>query len=152
MATIESGADVDVYRKEQDGDHLHSTHLEQAVEVRWSVLLALLVAVRFTAESSSLVGGRSFEPVVKLSVTVEISGVDRDVLPSFRSNDGKTEYAPQSIQITSILKQMQDTMQSELDKATAEEEGRGQGEANQFFDQGDQGQEGSPWRWWLQVV
>ena len=32
-------------------------------------------------------------------------------------------YAPQSGQITGILKQMQDTMQSELDKATAEEEG-----------------------------
>ena len=130
VATIEIGADVDDYHNEQYGEHQYLPHLEQAVEVRWSVLLALLVAVRFTAESSSLVGGRSFEPVVKLSVTVEISDVDRDVLPSFRSNDDKTEYAPQSGQITGILKQMQDTMQSELDKATAEEEGRGQGEAN----------------------
>ena len=39
------------------------------------------------------------------------------------STDDKTEYAPQSGQITGILKQMQDTMQFELDKATAEEEG-----------------------------
>ena len=59
----------------------------------------------------------------KLSVTVEMSDVDRDVLSSFLSTDDKTEYAPQSGQITGILKQMQDTMQTELDRATAEEEG-----------------------------
>merc|ERR1740138_21537 len=59
----------------------------------------------------------------KLSVTVEMSDADRDVLSSFLSTDDSTEYAPQSGQITGILKQMRDTMQSELDKATAEEEG-----------------------------
>jgi septal ring factor EnvC (AmiA/AmiB activator) len=58
----------------------------------------------------------------KLSVTVDLSDADRDVLSSFLSTDDKTEYAPQSGQIVGILKQMQDTMQSELDKATAEEE------------------------------
>jgi len=58
----------------------------------------------------------------KLSVTVEMSDADRDVLSSFLSTDDTTEYAPQSGQITGILKQMRDTMQSELDKATAEEE------------------------------
>jgi peptidoglycan hydrolase CwlO-like protein len=59
----------------------------------------------------------------KLSVSVEMSDADRDVLSSFLSTDDSTEYAPQSGQITGILKQMRDTMQSELDKATAEEEG-----------------------------
>ena len=39
---------------------------------------------------------------------------------SFLSGEDKTVYAPQ---ITGILKQMQDTRQSELDKTTAEEEG-----------------------------
>ena len=41
----------------------------------------------------------------------------------FLSGEDKTVYAPQSGQITGILKQMQDTRQSELDKTTAEEEG-----------------------------
>jgi peptidoglycan hydrolase CwlO-like protein len=59
----------------------------------------------------------------KLSVSVEMSDADRDVLSSFLSTDDTTEYAPQSGQITGILKQMRDTMQSELDKATEEEEG-----------------------------
>ena len=59
----------------------------------------------------------------KLSATVQMSDFDRDVLSSFLSSDDKTEYAPQSGQITGILKQRQDTMQSERDKAPAEEEG-----------------------------
>jgi len=59
----------------------------------------------------------------RLSVTVEMSDVDRDILSSFLSTDDTTEYAPQSGQITGILKQMRDTMQTELDSATAEETG-----------------------------
>jgi septal ring factor EnvC (AmiA/AmiB activator) len=59
----------------------------------------------------------------KLSITVEMSDVDRDVLSSFLSTSDTTEYAPQSGQITGILKQMRDTMQADLDKSTAEEEG-----------------------------
>jgi predicted nucleic acid-binding Zn-ribbon protein len=56
----------------------------------------------------------------KLSVEVDMTSVDRDVLSSFLSED--SDYAPQSGQITGILKQMRDTMQSEADKAKEEEE------------------------------
>ena len=38
VATIESGADVDDYCNEQDGEHQHSTHVELVVEVRWSAV------------------------------------------------------------------------------------------------------------------
>jgi hypothetical protein len=41
----------------------------------------------------------------KLSATVQMSDFDRDVLSSFLSSDDKTEYVPQSGQITSNLKQ-----------------------------------------------
>jgi septal ring factor EnvC (AmiA/AmiB activator) len=56
----------------------------------------------------------------KLSVTVDISEVDREMLTSFLTQDHG--YAPASGQITGILKQMTDTMESDLASATAEEE------------------------------
>jgi len=59
----------------------------------------------------------------KLSVQAEMSDVDRDVLSSFLSTDSQSDYAPQSGQITGILKQMRDTMQTDLDKSTADEQG-----------------------------
>jgi chromosome segregation ATPase len=46
---------------------------------------------------------------------------DREELTSFLSGSTSQEYAPQSGQITGILKQMQDTMTSTLNEATADE-------------------------------
>ena len=60
--------------------------------------------------------------VRKLSVQADMSDVDRDVLSSFLSTDAHSDYAPQSGQITGILKQMRDTMQADLDTTTATEE------------------------------
>jgi peptidoglycan hydrolase CwlO-like protein len=59
----------------------------------------------------------------QLSVTMEISSVDRDMLTSFltQGQGESTGYVPASGQITGILKQMTDTMQKSLDTATAEE-------------------------------
>merc|ERR1719181_2208611 len=59
----------------------------------------------------------------QLSVTMDISSVDRDMLTAFLTQ-GQGEasgYVPASGQITGILKQMSDTMQKNLDTATTEE-------------------------------
>jgi len=56
----------------------------------------------------------------KLSVDMDMSAVDRDVLSSFLSESAG--YAPASGQIVGILKQMKDTMSTELADATAAEE------------------------------
>lgn len=55
----------------------------------------------------------------KLSVDMDMSGVDRDVLSSFLSED---ESEQDSGQIVGILKQMKDTMEKDLSEATAEEQ------------------------------
>merc|ERR1719443_2835061 len=60
----------------------------------------------------------------KLSITMDISSMDRDLITSFLTQ-GQGEvsaYVPQSGQITGILKQMTDTMEASLATATSEEE------------------------------
>merc|ERR1719453_2795280 len=59
--------------------------------------------------------------VRKLSIEMDISPADRDQIVSFLSNSADSEYAPQSGQITGILKQMLDTMSADLADATAKE-------------------------------
>merc|ERR1719355_388898 len=56
----------------------------------------------------------------KLSITMDISSVDRDMITSFLTQD--EGYAPASGSIVGILKQMTDTMEKDLADATAEEE------------------------------
>jgi septal ring factor EnvC (AmiA/AmiB activator) len=57
----------------------------------------------------------------KLTVDMDMSSTDRDVLTSFLSSN--SGYAPQSGAITGILKQMKETMEKELaDATTAENE------------------------------
>merc|ERR1719195_1889084 len=60
--------------------------------------------------------------VRKLSMSVEMSGIDRQDIASFLSGEQKDGYAPQSGQITGILKDMGDTMKRSLADATAQEE------------------------------
>merc|ERR1719271_350782 len=59
----------------------------------------------------------------RLTVTLDISPTDRDVLTSFLSAGQGEEagYAPQSGEITGILKQMLDTMEKDLSDTTAAE-------------------------------
>jgi chromosome segregation ATPase len=59
----------------------------------------------------------------QLSVTMEISAMDREMLTSFLTQgQGETAgYVPQSGQIVGILKEMTDTMEKSLATATAEE-------------------------------
>merc|ERR1719181_970193 len=82
-----------------------------------------------TAAISKGMGGAflqtSVASVIKqLSITMDISSMDRDMITSFLTQgQGQTEgYAPASGQIVGILKQMTDTMSSELASATADEE------------------------------
>merc|ERR1719478_500933 len=63
----------------------------------------------------------------KLVVTLDMSPTDRDVMSSFLSEGG--QYAPQSGEITGILKQMLDTMSGDLADAEAKEK-----EANENFE------------------
>jgi septal ring factor EnvC (AmiA/AmiB activator) len=55
----------------------------------------------------------------RLSITMDISEADRDVLASFLSNGGtdSESYDPASGEITGILKQMKETMEKELAEA-----------------------------------
>jgi len=59
----------------------------------------------------------------QLSITMEISSFDRETLTAFltQGQSNSQGYAPQSGQITGILKQMSDTMEADLAKATEEE-------------------------------
>merc|ERR1719408_960912 len=59
----------------------------------------------------------------QLSVTMDISSMDREMLTSFltQGQSGSSGYVPQSGQITGILKQMTDTMEKDLATATDEE-------------------------------
>jgi len=61
--------------------------------------------------------------VKKLSINMDISEADRDVLTSFLSNgqSDSASYDPASGEITGILKQMHETMQKELAEAEATE-------------------------------
>merc|ERR1719502_1937523 len=58
----------------------------------------------------------------QLSITMEISSIDREMLTSFLTQGQGSGYAPASGQIVGILKQMTDTMQKDLADATAAEE------------------------------
>merc|ERR1719161_3450814 len=59
----------------------------------------------------------------QLSVTMDISSMDREMLTSFltQGQGQSSGYVPASGQITGILKTMSDTMQKNLDTATSEE-------------------------------
>merc|ERR1719265_2655409 len=58
----------------------------------------------------------------QLSITMDISSIDREMLTSFLTQGNGEGYAPASGQIVGILKQMTDTMQKDLADATAAEE------------------------------
>merc|ERR1719201_1498796 len=57
-----------------------------------------------------------------LSIKMDLSDVDREMITSFLTQGQGEEYAPASGSIVGILKQMTDTMASDLASATAEEE------------------------------
>merc|ERR1719150_1408944 len=58
----------------------------------------------------------------KLTIDMDMSSMDRDVLSSFLAQGHSQGYVPQSGQIVGILKQMQETMEKSLKDATADEE------------------------------
>jgi predicted nucleic acid-binding Zn-ribbon protein len=58
----------------------------------------------------------------KLSIDMEMSSADRDMLTAFLAQGQGDSYAPKSGQIVGILKEMQDTMAKELSEATDAEE------------------------------
>jgi len=66
---------------------------------------------------------RAASELKRLSITIDISEADRDVLASFLSNGaGDSQgYDPASGEINGILKQMQETMQKDLAEAEAAE-------------------------------
>jgi len=72
---------------------------------------------------SAFLQTRAASELKKLSITMDLSEADRDVLASFLSNGegDSSEYNPASGEITGILKQMQETMQKDLGEAEAAE-------------------------------
>jgi septal ring factor EnvC (AmiA/AmiB activator) len=58
----------------------------------------------------------------KLSITMDMSSIDRDALSSFLSLGAAGQYAPQSGEIIGILKQMHETMEGDLADITKTEE------------------------------
>jgi hypothetical protein len=58
----------------------------------------------------------------QMTLDVEMSPVDRDVISSFLSQSTESGYVPQSGQIIGILKQMKDTIEKDLAEITAAEE------------------------------
>jgi hypothetical protein len=58
----------------------------------------------------------------QLSITMDMSSMDRDMITAFLTQGQSAGYAPQAGQIVGILKQMTDTMQKELEDITAAEE------------------------------
>merc|ERR1719446_1527823 len=66
---------------------------------------------------------RAASDVKKLSITMDLSEADRDVLASFLSNGQSSSegYDPASSEITGILKQMQETMSKDLAEAEESE-------------------------------
>merc|ERR1719310_2713878 len=58
----------------------------------------------------------------QLSITMDISSMDREMITSFLTQGQASGYAPASGQIVGILKQMTDTMEKDLADATAAEE------------------------------
>jgi len=57
----------------------------------------------------------------QLTINMDLSSVDRDVMASFLSQGQEAGYAPQSGQIVGILKQMKDTMEGDLAGLTKDE-------------------------------
>merc|ERR1719162_1579682 len=58
----------------------------------------------------------------RLSLTMDMSTADRDVLSSFLSEGSSHRYAPASGEITGILKQLGDTMGKDLAELIAQED------------------------------
>jgi len=68
---------------------------------------------------------RSASVLKQLSITMDISSMNRDLLTAFltQGQGDNTEYAPASGEIVGILKQMTDTMVKDLAGLTADEQG-----------------------------
>jgi len=57
----------------------------------------------------------------RLTIEMDLSNTDRDLISGFLT-EGRSGYAPQGGEITGILKQMKDTMESDLEDLTKTEE------------------------------
>eukprot|EP00429_Kryptoperidinium_foliaceum_P018639 CAMPEP_0176036224 /NCGR_PEP_ID=MMETSP0120_2-20121206/17939_1 /TAXON_ID=160619 /ORGANISM="Kryptoperidinium foliaceum, Strain CCMP 1326" /LENGTH=733 /DNA_ID=CAMNT_0017369611 /DNA_START=53 /DNA_END=2254 /DNA_ORIENTATION=+ len=58
----------------------------------------------------------------KLTINMDMSNADRDMLSAFLSTGASQKYAPASGQIVGILKEMKDTMEKDLAEMTSTEE------------------------------
>jgi len=79
-----------------------------------------------TAAISSGMGGAFLQTsaasaIKQLSITMDMSSMDREVLTAFLSGSSATGYAPASGEIVGILKQMTDTMAADLADVEATE-------------------------------
>jgi len=82
------------------------------------------IATISTGMSGSFLQSSAAGVVRRLTIDMDLSSVDRDVMSSFLSEGqgAQSGYAPQSGQIVGILKQMKETMEGDLADLTKEEE------------------------------
>merc|ERR1719498_121775 len=78
-------------------------------------------AIEKGASGGAFLQASTTSVIKQLSITMDISSIDRDMLTSFLTQGQGSGYAPASGQITGILKQMTDTMEKDLATATDDE-------------------------------
>merc|ERR1711920_765895 len=82
-------------------------------------ILALRAAIAALEKGAygSFLQTRAAATLKRLTIDMDMSSMDRDVLSSFLSQGHSESYVPQSGQIIGILKQMEDTMEKNLKEA-----------------------------------
>merc|ERR1712137_455291 len=102
-----------------------SAFLKQSTEYKTNIaaLRSAITAIE-NGMSGSFLQGTTAKTVERLAIDLgDMTNYDRQVLVSFLSGKTTDEYAPQSGQITGILKEMEETMSKDLADITATEEG-----------------------------
>merc|ERR1719463_70403 len=109
QAKAQRGKEADAFAKESAELKSNIVALEKAI----------------AAISKGIAGGflqtRTASVLRQLSVSMEMSNVDRDMLASFLASGSGTGYVPQSQEILGILKQMKDEMEKDLAEAEERE-------------------------------
>jgi len=99
-----------------------AAYAEESGDLKTNIAaLTKAIAALEKGATGSFLQSASAALVRKLTIDMDLSSADRNILSSFLAVDSSEGYAPQSGQVTGILKQMQDTMSAELADLTETE-------------------------------
>jgi len=110
-AAEEAIAKATSLREKQAGDFAKE---KGDYEANIAAVTKAIAAIEKGASGGSFLQSKMGATLRKLAVNMDMSSNDRDMLSSFLTTGQNEDYAPQSGQITGILKQMLDTMKSDL--------------------------------------